>query len=51
MKIKLTPEQEDHIYYKRLKQIEGQIIRKEIDFDTEPDYWAALQAFEIVRSL
>ena len=51
MKLELTPDQEDEIYYKRLKEVHKAVKRGEIEFDTVTEQVAALQSFHIVRSI
>ena len=51
MKITLTLEQEDKIYYKRLKEVEKAVILGEIEFDSVADYQEAVSAFCLVREI
>ena len=53
MKIELTPEQEDEIYYKRMSEIVEEIRDDSLSgmFDTHKEKEEALKAFAIVRMI
>ena len=51
MKIEISPEQEDEIYYGRIKEVVAMIESNELDFDTPEEKAEALKAFETVRNL
>tara|TARA_R110000803_G_scaffold51844_1_gene106874 strand:+ start:984 stop:1145 length:162 start_codon:yes stop_codon:yes gene_type:complete len=53
MKLEITPEQEDAIYYKRMAEIVDQILNDDLGgmFETPEEKEEALKAFAIVRMI